>query len=48
MNNLTYLFTAYAAIWTLLFLFFLSSSKKLIRLAKEVEALKKQIGKTGE
>ncbi len=46
MKNLTYLFAAYAAIWTLLSLLLLNSAKKLARLAKEIEAMKKQIDKS--
>ena len=48
MNKLTYLFAAYAVIWTLLFLFMLSSAKKLIHLSKEIDTLKRRIGKTKE
>lgn len=48
MKNLTYLFAAYAVIWSLLFLFLLNSARKLSHLAREIEALKKKIGGTSE
>ena len=43
MENMTYLFLAYAAIWTGLFVFILQISKHLSGLQKQVESLKQEI-----
>ncbi|MBN1480953.1 CcmD family protein [candidate division KSB1 bacterium] len=39
MGQLTFLFMAYAIIWTALFLFMLQISKKLTNLRREVKSL---------
>ena len=41
--NLTYLFIAYAVIWTALFLFILNISKKLKQTSKEIELLQQHL-----
>lgn len=43
MTNLTYLFIAYAAIWTGLFIFLLQIGKKLTQQQRAVESLKEEL-----
>lgn len=43
MENMTYLFLAYAAIWTGLFVFILQISKHLSGLQKQVESLQQDM-----
>ncbi len=43
MENITFLFLAYAAIWTGLFLFMLIIGRRLSTLHKQVERLQKEL-----
>ena len=43
MTNLTYLFIAYAAIWTGLFIFLLQIGKKLTQQQRVMESLKEEL-----
>ena len=43
MENITFLFLAYAAIWTGLFLFMLFIAKRLSNLSKQVNHLQKEL-----
>ncbi len=43
MENLNYLFFAYAAIWTGLFIFLLQIAKRLSTLQKQVKALQEEM-----
>jgi len=47
MGKLYYLFTAYAVIWTALFVYLLGLGKKVSLLKKEIELLKER-HKTGD
>jgi CcmD family protein len=45
MGNLGFLFAAYAAIWTALFIFMLQIARRLSSLQRDVETLKQDVKK---